>query len=174
MRRALDLAYDGCLALAGVFLLGIFALMVFEPVFRWFGSYITGANELIGWFCAAAGFLALPATFARGEMIRVGLIVDRLPPALRKPVLLLCLVIGFVFVSYLLAAVGAYLWEGWRVDEVTQGMIVIPVWVPQLSFLVGVALMWVAVVDQAVQALRTPAERLLAEKPPAVGQPTAH
>ena len=51
MRRALDLAYDGCLALAGAFLLGIFALMVFEPVFRWFGSYITGANELIAAGC---------------------------------------------------------------------------------------------------------------------------
>ncbi len=174
MRRALDHAYDGCLALAGAFLLGIFALMVFEPVFRWFGSYITGANELIGWFCAAAGFLALPATFARGEMIRVGLIVDRLPPALRKPVLLACLVIGFVFVTYMLGAVGAYLWEGWRSDELTQGMLLIPVWVPQLSFLVGVALLWVAVVDQAVQALMTPADRLMAEKPPAVGQPTAH
>ncbi len=174
MRRALDLAYDGCLALAGVFLLGIFALMVFEPVFRWFGSYITGANELVGWFCAAAGFLALPATFARGEMIRVGLIVDRLPPALRKPVLLASLVIGIVFISYMVWAVGAYLWEGWRTEEVTQGMLVIPVWVPQASFLVGAALLWVAVIDQAVQALATPADQLVAEKPPAVGQPTAH
>jgi hypothetical protein len=34
--------------------------------------------------------------------------------------------------------------------------------------------MWVAVVDQAVQALRAPAADLMAEKPPAVGQPTAH
>lgn len=174
MRRALDLAYDACLALAGVFLLGIFALMVFEPVFRWFGSYITGANELVGWFCAAAGFLALPATFARGEMIRVGLVVDRLPPGVRKPMLLGSLAIGFVFVSYMVWAVGGYLWSGWRADEVTQGMLVIPVWVPQLSFLVGAAMLWVAVVDQAVQAIVTPAERLVAERAPVVGQPTAH
>lgn len=174
MRRVLDRAYDACLALAGVFLLGIFALMVLEPVFRWFGSYITGANELVGWFCAASGFLALPATFHRGEMIRVGLLVDRLPPAARKPVLLACLAIGFVFVSYMVWAVGSYLWSGWRADEVTQGMLVIPVWVPQVSFLVGAAMLWVAVVDQSVQALRTPADQLVAEKPPAVGQPTAH
>ncbi len=174
MRRVLDLAYDGCLVLAGLFLLGTFGLMVFEPVFRWFGSYITGAGELVGWFCAAAGFLALPATFHRGDMIRVGLLVDRLPPALRKPVLLACLAIGWVFVSYMLWAVAAYLWEGWRTQEVTQGMLVVPVWVPQLSFLVGVAVLWVAIVDEAVRALAAPPADLVAEKPPVVGQPTAH
>ena len=101
MRRLLDLVYDTSLALAGFFLVSVFALMIFEPVFRWFGSYITGANELVGWFCAAAGFLALPATFRRGDMIRVGLIVDRLPALVRKPMLLLCLAIAFVFVSYM-------------------------------------------------------------------------
>ena len=65
-------------------MVSIFVLMVGESVFRFLGSYITGANELIGWCCAAAGFLALPATFKRGDMVRAGFVVDRLPHALAQ------------------------------------------------------------------------------------------
>ena len=174
MRRILDLAYAASLGVAGLFLVGVFAMMVLEPVFRWSGSYITGANELVGWFCAAAGFLALPATFKRGDMIRVGMLVDRLPPPVRKPVLMLCLAIGFVYVTFMVWAVGAYLWDGWRAGETTQGMLVIPVWMPQLSFLLGVVLLWIAIVDETVAAMHTAETHLLAEKPIVIGEPTAH
>jgi TRAP-type C4-dicarboxylate transport system permease small subunit len=174
MRRVLDLVYDGSLAGAGLFMVGIFVLMVGESVFRFLGSYITGANELIGWCCAAAGFLALPATFKRGDMVRAGFVVDRLPHDQRKAVLLLCLLVALVFVSYMVWAVGRYLWDGWRTEETTQGMIVIAVWVPQLSFLVGTVLLWVAVVDELVVKLQAPADRLRAEREAAVGQVTAH
>ena len=53
MRRLLDRIYDGSLFVAGVFLVGIFAVMIAEAVLRKLGSYVTGASELIGWFCAA-------------------------------------------------------------------------------------------------------------------------
>ncbi len=170
----LDFVYAASLGLAGLFLVGIFALMILEPLFRWAGSYISGANELVGWFCAAAGFLALPATFKRGEMIRVSMLVDRLPASVRKPVLMLCLAIGFVYVSFMVWAVGSYLWDGWRASETTQGMLVIPVWVPQLSFLLGAVLLWIAIVDETMAALRVASADLVAEKPMVLGQPTAH
>lgn len=168
MRKFLDRVYDGGLVLAGLFLIGIFLVMISESVLRKLGGYVPGAGDLIGWFCAAAGFLALPATFKRGDMVRVGLLIDKLPAAARKPMLLACLATAVVFVSYMLWATGSYLLSGWRSDELTQGMIEIAVWVPQSSFAVGALLLLVAVVDELVVVARTPAERLFAEKPPAV------
>lgn len=164
MRRALTWLYDGGLVLAAFFLIGIFLLMVGEAVMRSAGSYITGAGELIGWFCAAAGFLALPATFKRGDMVRVGFVVDQLPPALRRVALLVCLLIALTFVSYMTWAVAQYLWSGWKSEELTQGMIEIPVWVPQFSFLLGVSLLWVSIVDELVTTWRAPAHSLYAER----------
>jgi TRAP-type C4-dicarboxylate transport system permease small subunit len=164
LRRFLDGLYAASLAAAGLFLVGIFALMIGEAVFRKSGSYITGANELIGWFCAAAGFLALPATFKRGDMVRVTYAVDALAPAARKGLLLGCLAVALVFVGYMGLAVGAYLVEGWRSEELTQGMILIPVWIPQSSFLVGVALLFLAVADEFIGSMRTPAQHLRAER----------
>lgn len=165
MRKFLDRLYDGSLALAGLFLVAIFAVMIGEAVLRKMGGYIPGASELIGWFCAAAGFLALPATFKRGDMVRVGVLVDKLSPAARKPLLLACLLLAVVFTGYLLWASSGYLWRGWRSEEMTQGMIEIASWIPQTSLVLGALLLLVAVVDELVVALRAPAESLRAERP---------
>lgn len=164
MRKLLDGIYGASLGLAAVFLVGIFAVMVGEAVLRYFGSYITGASELVAWFCAAAGFLALPATFKRGDMVRVGVVVDALPDRVRKPVLIACLVLAIVFVGYLLQAVGAYMWRDWRSEEMTQGMIEVATWIPQTSFVVGVLLLFVALLDELILALRAPAKTLHAER----------
>ena len=171
MRKLLDHVYAASLFVAALFLVAIFALMIGEAVMRKMGIYITGASELVGWCCAAAGFLALPATFKRGDMVRVGLLVDVMPPRWRKPVLLACLLLGLVFTAYMLKAIAAYMWGSFVVDELTQGMIEIQVWVPMISFLVGVALMLVAILDEWVVAWRTPAADLRAEKPPAINEP---
>jgi TRAP-type C4-dicarboxylate transport system permease small subunit len=165
MRKFLDRVYDGGLVLAGFFLIAIFLVMISESVLRKLGGYVPGAGDLIGWFCAAAGFLALPATFKRGDMVRVGLLIDKLPALVRKPMLLACLFTAVVFVSYMLWAAGSYVLAGWRSEELTQGMIEIAVWVPQSSFVVGALLLLVAVIDEIVAVARTPAARLFAEKP---------
>ena len=164
MRKLLDNVYAASLGLAAFFLVGIFAVMVSEAVLRTMGSYITGASELVAWFCAAAGFMALPATFKRGDMVRVGVVVDALPPTIRKPMLLACLALAAVFVGYLLKALVVYLWHGWRSEEVTQGMIEIATWIPQVSFLLGVTLLFIAIVDEFVVVARAPATSLQAER----------
>ena len=174
MRKFLDRVYDGGLFLAGAFLVAIFLVMIIESVLRKFGGYVPGASELIGWFCAAAGFLALPATFKRGDMVRVGVLVDVLPPLLRKPMLLACVGLALVFTTYMLWAAGAYLIDGWRSEEMTQGMIEVAVWIPQSSFLVGILLLLIAVLDEAWIALRTPADLLTAEKPMSVEDVSMH
>lgn len=164
MRRLLQHAYNASLALAGFFLVGIFVLMIGESAFRKFGSYIFGANDLIGWFCAAAGFLALPATFIRGDMVRVGFIVDHIPAPARKVVLIGCLIIALVFVTYMLYAVSGYMWTSWKFDDKTQGMIEVAVWIPKSSFLIGVALLWIAIADELLATFSKPAHTLRAER----------
>lgn len=174
MRKTLDTLYAAALFAAGVFLVGIFLTMVVESVLRKFGGYIPGASELIGWFLAAAGFLALPATFKRGDMVRVGILVDALPPAVRKPLLLACVAIALVFTSYMVWAVGIYLLDGWRSEEMTQGMIELAVWIPQSSFLIGAALLLVAILDECVTLLRTPAIAVRAERVKSIEDAASH
>ena len=174
MRKLLDRVYDTSLFVAGVFLVGIAALMVGEAIARKSGGYIPGASELVGWFCAAAGFLALPATFKRGDMVRVGVLLDYLPSGTRRAVLVANLAIAALFTAYMIYAVGSYLLDGWRAEELTQGMLEVAVWVPQSSFLVGVVLLMVAVLDEAIVHLRAPAAALHAEKPMSLDDLASH
>jgi TRAP-type C4-dicarboxylate transport system permease small subunit len=168
MRKFLDRLYGGSLFVAGCFLAGIAALMVGEAIARKAGGYITGASELVGWFCAAAGFLALPATFKRGDMVRVGALLEALPPGIRRVLLLANLAVAAVFTTYMIHAVGSYVIDGWQVEELTQGMILIPVWIPQSSFLVGVVLLMVAVSDEVDVHLRAAPADLHADRPMSV------
>ena len=58
------------------------------------------------------------------------------------------------FTGYLLVSVAQYVYMGWQYNEMSNGLLVVPLWIPQLSFLVGAALLFVAVVDELVTVLR--------------------
>ena len=57
--------------------------------------------------------------------------------------------------SGVLAAWANYgVYESWRYDEMSIGLLVVPIWIPQLSFALGAALLLVAVLDELVTVLR--------------------
>ena len=58
-----------------------------------------------------------------------------------------------------------------RLNEVAQGLIKIPIWIPQLSFALGVLILLVAVLDELVAVLRneTPAYQIAEDERRASG-----
>ena len=56
-------------------------------------------------------------------------------------------------------AVLLFVYESWAFNEVAQGLIQIPIWIPQLSFAAGALILFVAVLDEFVVLARggTPA-----------------
>jgi TRAP-type C4-dicarboxylate transport system permease small subunit len=154
LRRFLDRLYDASGALAAVCLASIAAVMLAQAAMREFGYLFRGADDIVAWLCAAAAFLALGHTFRRGELVRVGLVIDSLPPRVRRPVGIGALGIAVAFVAYMAYAVVRFVYESWVFEEVAQGLIQIPIWIPQMSFVLGVLVFLVAVVDEFVVMLR--------------------
>jgi TRAP-type C4-dicarboxylate transport system permease small subunit len=152
-RRLLDGAYFGGAALAALFLLGILLLMMAQVIGRELGSQIRGADDLTAWFCAAASFLPLAYTFRRGELIRVTLWIESLSPAARRRAELFSLACAAAFLGFAVYAVAGFVRESWQFNERAQGMLPIPIWIPQMSFVVGIVLLFVAVVDELVSVL---------------------
>lgn len=118
------------------------------------GVMIRGADDITSWLCAASAFFALGHTFRHGELVRVGLLVDHLGPAMRRWAEVLALSIAALFVAYMFWAVTKFVWESWKFNEVAQGLIRIPIWIPQMSFVIGVLIFLVAIVDELVTVLR--------------------
>ncbi len=154
MRRFLDRLYAASGALAALCLASIAAVMLLQAGMREFGMLFRGADDIVGWLCAATAFLALGHTFRRGELVRIGLVADRLPPRVRRPVALAALAVSLAFVGYMLYAVARFVYESWKFNEVAQGLIAIPIWMPQMSFVLGALILLVAMADEFVVLAR--------------------
>ena len=150
MRRFLDRLYDAAGAAAAVCLASIAAVMLAQAAMREFGYLFRGADDIVAWLCAASAFLALGHTFRRGELVRVGIVIDHLPPRVRRPVGIGALFIAVAFVVYMAYAVLRFVYESWAFKEVAQGLIQIPIWIPQMSFVLGVLVLLVAVLDEFI------------------------
>lgn len=154
MRRFLDGLYLGAGALAAIFLAAICVLMLAQSAGREMGLQVRGADDITAWLCAASAFLPLAHTFRQGELIRVGLLLDKVDGRKRRALEIFSLVCAAVIVGYMTWAVAGFVYESWKFKEQAQGLLVIPIWIPQVSFIAGVAILFVAIVDELVTVLR--------------------
>jgi len=150
-RRALDALYLGAGILAGCFLVAIAALMLLLSFGRQVGFNLRGGDDLTAWSLVAMSFLALAHTFKHGEMIRVGLLVERLPGRARQLLELAALTTATAFL-------GAFAWyavgmvrDSWRFGEYAQGALAIPIWIPQTGLAAGVVILLIAFLDELVR-----------------------
>jgi TRAP-type C4-dicarboxylate transport system permease small subunit len=171
VRRFLDRLYYASGALAAVCLAAICVLMLAQAFGREAGILIRGADDITAWLCAASAFLAVGHTFRHGELVRVGLWLDMMSPRMRWYAELFALGITSVFASYMMWAVTRFVYDSFEFKEVAQGLIQIPIWIPQLSFVLGVLIFLIAVLDELVTVLRKqkPAYQVAEEERRAAG-----
>ena len=69
-------------------------------------------------------------------------------------------------VAYMAWAATKFVWESWKFNEVAQGLIRIPIWIPQLSFVIGATIFFIAVADELAAVLqgRKPAYQIAEEE----------
>ena len=154
MRRFLDFLYDAAGALAAFFVFGIFAVMIGTSVFRQIGWRTGGFEDIVSWMTAAAAFFGMAHTFKHGDFVRVGLLLDNLPTGARRVFEVITLIIGSLFTGYLAWSVTSYVYESYTINDMSGGLIVIPIWIPQCSIVIGSTLFFIAMVDELILVLR--------------------
>jgi TRAP-type C4-dicarboxylate transport system permease small subunit len=154
MRRALDLLFDSTGRIAALFILAIFVLMILASAGRMAGLRVGGANDIVAWFCAAASFLGMAHAFKHGDFVRVTLLLEALAPRPRRLLEIASLSVAALAVGYLAWWAVRFTYESWQFKDMAGGMVAIPIWIPQLSFVFGAALFLMAVLDELVIVLR--------------------
>src|SRR3974377_508340 len=101
VRAALDRLYLWAGIAAGGFLVLVFLLMMGLSLGRQIGVNIPAGDDFASWCMAAMAFLGLAHTFRKGEMIRVGLLLERLTGQRRWLMEIVSLGIATAFVLYL-------------------------------------------------------------------------
>lgn len=147
-RGALHTLIDAAGALAGLCVFALFVLMLIGGIGRQLNWPVSGVNDWVAWLCAAASFFAMAHAFRHGDFVRVTLLLEHLRPSVRRAVDAACLCVALVAVGYLTWWATAFTWESYQFAEVATGLVAIPIWIPQSSFVLGCWLLLLAVLDE--------------------------
>jgi TRAP-type C4-dicarboxylate transport system permease small subunit len=154
MRRFLDGLYATFGAIAALCVLSILLLMIAGSIGREFGLRLGFINDVVAWMCASASFFGMAYAFKQGDFVRVTLLLDKLGPRWRRRLELLSLGIAALAVGYLALWACRFTYDSYQFNEIAGGMVAIPIWIPQMSFVLGACLLLVAVLDELVTVLR--------------------
>ena len=165
LRKGLDGLYLVSGWLAGLFLIAIFLIMLALSAGRPLGIDVPAGDDFASWAMAASAFLGLAHTFRSGEMIRVGLLVERFTGRTRQMVEIFALLVGSAAAIYFAWYAFDMNVTSWRFNDLAQGVIAMPLWIPQMGFSGGLIILAVAMTDELLHVLFGGSPRY--EKPPA-------
>lgn len=154
LRRALDTLYLAGGIAGACFIVAIGLLILAQIIGRLFDQNIPGSDDLTAFSVAASAFLALAYSFRRGAHIRVTLLIDRLTGRPRQVLEVVCLVIAIWFIGWLTWGAFDLVGDSLRWNDRAQGLLPIPMWIPQLGMAVGALLFLIALIDDLVTGLR--------------------
>lgn len=154
MRKLLDRLYLAGGALGAICIAMIAVLMIGQSILREFHVNTGAVNDVVAWFCAAAAFFAMAHSFKHGDFVRVTLVLEKVGAKTRRTMELGSLGIAAVSVAYLALSACRFTYESWEFNDISQGLLPMPMWVPQLSFALGSILLLIAVVDELIIVVR--------------------
>jgi TRAP-type C4-dicarboxylate transport system permease small subunit len=154
MRKALDSFYLACGVIAGIFLVLIAGVILYQVFGRNLGYGIPGVDDLAALFLVASAFLALAPTLRAGSHIRVNLLLHYLPPALHRLAELWCLGFGAALIGFLTYFTIDMAWESFVYGDRAIGQLPILMWIPQGGAALGLLALTVAFLDDFIAVLR--------------------
>jgi TRAP-type C4-dicarboxylate transport system permease small subunit len=165
VRRILDGLYLASGYLAGMFLIAIFLMMLALSAGRELGINVKSGDDIASWCMAAMAFLGLAHTFKSGEMIRVGLLTERLTGRIKWITELFALLMAALFIGFFAWHAVDLILTSWRINDMSTGVLVVPLWIPQLGFTTGLIILFIAIVDELVHVARGNKPRYEKEPP---------
>ncbi len=184
MRRFLDGLYQGGGWAAALFILSICVLvmaqvglnLVDKIASNFFGGAIgltiPSYADFTGFFLAAASFLALAHTLRQGGHIRVSLVVQNLPVRWHRGVEIWCVTLAGAVSLYFTYYTALLTLDSYVYNDLSPGMVAVPIWMPQSAMLLGLVILSIALIDELAGLLaghqasyEGKGENLLADKP---------
>jgi TRAP-type C4-dicarboxylate transport system permease small subunit len=154
VRALLDGLYRVSGVVAAIFLALIAALVLIQIVGRMLGVLVPSTDDIAGFFLIGTSFLALAHTLKANAHVRVELVLHRLAPGARRMTELAALAIAALIIGYFAYFAIELAWLSWRFGDMSQGIVAIPLWIPQCVMALGLIILAVALVDELVLVLR--------------------
>ncbi len=154
MRAFLDRLYLFAGYAAGAFLVLIFGIMMFMSVGRQVGWNIPAGDDFASWCMSTMAFLGLAHTFKKGEIIRVGILLEQVSGKKRWALECVALAIATISTLYFTWYAVSMVFDSWRFNDMAQGVVAVPLWIPQLGYCGGLVILSIALADEMVNVLK--------------------
>lgn len=173
MRAALELLYKISGLAAGFFLVAIGALTAVQITGRLAGFAAYSFDDFAGFSMAASSFLGLAYTLRANEHIRMTLVLHHTQPPLRRVLEIVCLALATSLASLFAWFTCDMTVTSYQLNDVSQGLVPVPLWIPQSGMALGLVILAIAFVDDLLAALRNrPTSYAAAEAARAAETPT--
>ncbi|WCR10328.1 TRAP transporter small permease [Paracoccus stylophorae] len=154
--------YSICGALAGGLILCICLLISAQIVLNGVGRFAPGAfpstipsyGDFSGFMLAGATFLALAHTLRAGGHIRVNLVTARMPLRAQVVVEAAVLLISAALAGYLTWFMIDLTLESLHYNDLSTGIVPVPLWIPQSVATFGMALFLIAILHTLADLVR--------------------
>ncbi len=153
MRKYLERLYYFSAVIAGFCLVAMTLLILSQIVGRWFGIIIPSTEDFSGFLVANAFSLGLAYSFKKGALIRVTLLTSHLIGKKRFFAELFTMLVMLMLASFIVYYFGFIVVESYEFEEVTQGYISIPLWLPQVPVFMGLVIFFIAILDDMLSLL---------------------
>ena len=154
MRAALDWLYRASGVLAGVFLVLIAVMTLAQIGGRLLGIAARSFDDFAGFCMAASFFLGLAATQRAGEHIRVSLLLHGLSAGGRRAMELASLAVSLFLCAYFAWYAADMTWTSHTLNDVSQGLVGVPLWIPQSGMALGLTILAIALADDLLAVIR--------------------
>lgn len=154
MRAALDALYRASGVLAGFFLVCIAVMTLAQIGGRLLGFAARSFDDFAGFAMAASFFLGLAWTMRCGEHIRVSLLLHSLRGRARRALEIACLAASLFLCGYFAWWSVDMAWTSYQLNDVSQGLVAVPLWIPQLAMALGLVVLAIAMADDLLRSLR--------------------
>lgn len=163
MRKILDTTYKAAGMVSAGLILAICLLISAQILLNGAGRLMPGVlpstipsyADFAGFMLAGSTFLAMAYTLRSGGHIRVTLVVQRLPNGLALLAEAAALAVAAGFAGYAVYFCGALVMESLHYGDVSNGIIPVPLWIPQSVMTFGLALFFVALLHSLYDLIRT-------------------
>jgi len=150
----LDWLYRSCGVLAALCLIAIALLILAQIIGRLLGFIVPSADDFAGYCMGASTFLALAYTLRSGGHIRVTMVISHLPKSVARGMEILCTGLGMILTGYFSWFMIQMVKESYYFNEVSQGHLAIPLWIPQFTLAIGLIVLCLAFIEEFWRAVK--------------------
>ena len=154
MRTLLRKFYDGCGVAAAFCVFMIAFSVVAEVIVRSFGASLPGVIEVATFALVGASFLSLADTFRHNTHIRISVLTQHLPPKARRYTELWSLAVAAAIAIWLAFWGIDMVLEAYQYGDKSNGLLAIPLWIPQGIMTLGIILLAVSVIEEFINVWR--------------------